>query len=85
MREWNTPAATLYFHAGRKEKLSKGDILGALTGPGGLDGSQVGTIALHDHRALVAVPASRIDDVAAALNASRIKARRIRVTPLNGK
>ncbi len=85
MREWDTPTATLYFHAGRKEKLSKGDILGALTGPGGLDGSQVGAIALHDHRALVAVPASRIDDVAAVLNASRIKARRIRVTPLNGK
>lgn len=84
-REWDTQTATLYFHAGRKEKLSKGDILGALTGPGGLDGSQVGAIALHDHRALAAVPTSRVDDVVAALNASRVKARRIRVTPINGK
>lgn len=84
-REWDTPTATLYFHAGRKEKLSKGDILGALTGPGGLDGSRVGAISMHDHRALAAVPSNCVNDVAAALNASRIKARRIRVTIVNGQ
>ncbi len=74
---------TLFFHAGRKEKLSKGDIVGALTGPGGLTAAQIGLISLHDHRALAAVSGDvDIDALAASLNASRIKNRRIRVTPL---
>jgi len=77
----NTPR-TLYFHAGKKEKLSKGDIVGALTGTGGLSAGQIGMIALHDHRALVAVTDVDADALAASLNASRIKARRIRVTPV---
>ncbi len=78
---FNTPR-TLYFHAGKKEKLSKGDIVGALTGTGGLSARQIGMIALHDHRALVAVTDVDADALAASLNASRIKARRIRVTPV---
>lgn len=73
---------TLFFHSGRKEKLSKGDIVGALTGPGGLTAGQIGLISLHDHRALVAVSNVNVDDLAARLNAARIKNRRIRVTPL---
>lgn len=73
---------TLFFHAGKKEKLSKGDIVGALTGTGGISAEQIGLIALHDHRALVAVSGVDADALAASLTASRIKARRIRVTPL---
>lgn len=79
---WPTTLHTLYFHSGRKEKLSKGDIVGALTGPGGLAGSSIGHIALHDHRALVAVTAPDVRALAATLSAGRIKGKRIRVTPL---
>ncbi len=79
---WPRPLATLYFHAGRREKLSKGDIVGALTGPGGLSGADIGAIALHDHRALAAVPAAEASRVAQALNAAKIKGRRIRVSPV---
>lgn len=77
---WPRRSATLYFHAGRREKLSKGDIVGALTGPGGLSANQIGLIALHDHRALVAVPADEAAQVAAALCAAKVKNRKIRVT-----
>ncbi|MCM1309743.1 MAG: DEAD/DEAH box helicase [Bacteroides sp.] len=73
---------SLYFHEGKKEKLSKGDIVGALTGPGGLAASQIGIIALHDHRAIVAVKEVNPIELAQRLNASRIKGRRIRVTPI---
>lgn len=79
---WPRSVATLYFHAGKREKLSKGDIVGALTGPGALSAGQIGLIALHDHRALAAVPASDAQRVADALNSARIKNRRIRVTLL---
>lgn len=77
---WNKPYATLYFHSGKREKLSKGDILGALTGPGGLTANAVGLISLHDHHALAAVAASEAKRVLAALNSSKIKNKKIRVT-----
>ncbi len=79
---WARTVGTLFFHSGRKEKLSKGDIVGALTGPGALIAQQIGVIALHDHRALVAVSNADINALAATLSAGRIKGRRIRVTPV---
>ncbi len=71
---------TLHFNAGKKEKLSKGDILGFLTKDGGLTGAQVGKINVYDHYALAAV---RTDDPAALtarLNTLRIKGDRRRIT-----
>ncbi len=46
---------TIYFSAGKKEKLSKGDILGFLTKELGVDGSAIGRIDVYDHYALAAV------------------------------
>lgn len=46
---------TIAFAAGRKEKLSKGDILGFLTKECGIDGSEIGKITLFDHYALAAL------------------------------
>lgn len=81
-QRWATPLHTLYFHSGRKEKLSKGDIVGALTGPGAIPADRIGHIALHDHRALVAVSTPDPRALAATLSAGRIKGKKIRVTPL---
>lgn len=82
-QQWARPCRTLYFHSGRKEKLSKGDIVGALTGPGGLAAKQIGPIALHDHRALVAITDADTAALAQTLSAGRIKGKKVRVTPLN--
>jgi ATP-independent RNA helicase DbpA len=46
---------TLKIGMGKKQKLRPGNILGALTGDNGLDGSQVGKIDIFDHRSYVAV------------------------------
>ncbi|MBD5205458.1 MAG: DEAD/DEAH box helicase [Bacteroidales bacterium] len=46
---------TLYFSAGKREKLSKGDILGFLVKEGGLSADQIGKIDVYDHYALAAV------------------------------
>ena len=63
-REAKTPAyATIRFSAGKKEKLSKGDIVGFLIKEGGADASGIGKIDVFDHYSLAAVPfdeASRI-------------------------
>lgn len=56
-REAKTPAyATIRFSAGKKEKLSKGDIVGFLIKEGGADASGIGKIDVFDHYSLAAVP-----------------------------
>lgn len=82
-QQWAKPCHTLYFHSGRKEKISKGDIVGALTGPGGLTAGQIGAIALHDHRALVAITGADPATLSQTLSAGRIKGKKVRVTTLN--
>lgn len=46
---------TLQIDGGKKQKLRPGDILGALTGDDGIEGSEVGKIKITDYRSYVAV------------------------------
>ena len=72
---------TLRLSGGRKDKLRPGDILGALTGEaGGLAGSDVGKIEIHDHYSFVAVARSAAQTALRRLNEGRIKGKRFRVT-----
>lgn len=65
--------ATIRISAGRKEKLSKGDIVGFLCKEGGLDASEIGAISLTDHHALVAVPAGKAAGLIKGLAPKKIK------------
>ncbi len=49
------PMVTLVINGGKKQKLRPGDILGALTGEGGVSGSAVGHIKIQSARSFVAV------------------------------
>ncbi|TDR79886.1 ATP-dependent RNA helicase DbpA [Paludibacterium purpuratum] len=49
------PMVTLCIAAGKKEKLRPGDILGALTGEGGLDGQAIGKIQITEFASFVAL------------------------------
>lgn len=71
---------TLYFAAGKKDKLSRGDIAGFLMQQGGLSREQVGKIDLGDHYALAAVAADRADEVLARVAPLKIKNRRVRIS-----
>lgn len=75
-------AATLYFNVGKKEKISRGDIVGYLIAKGGLDAGEIGRISLRDHCALVAVPPAKAREVTAALASQKIKNTRVKVTIL---
>lgn len=68
-----SPLATVYISAGKKEKLSKGDILGFLAKDLGLDSKAIGKIDLFDHYALVAVDARKAKMVAEEGSARKIK------------
>lgn len=74
------PMATLHFSAGRKEKISKGDLLGFLASHGGILGSEIGKINVHDHYSLVAVPASKASEILQAISPHKLKGKRVRVT-----
>jgi superfamily II DNA/RNA helicase len=54
--------ATIYINAGKKEKISRGDIAGFLMHKGDLKPDQVGKIILDDHSAIVAVPRTALTE-----------------------
>ena len=74
--------ATIRISAGRKEKLSKGDIVGFLCKEGGLEAAEVGPIALSDHHALVAVPFDKARSLIKDLESKKIKGNRRKLTLL---
>ncbi|MCM1067047.1 MAG: DEAD/DEAH box helicase [Muribaculaceae bacterium] len=74
--------ATLFFNAGKKEKISRGDIAGFLIHKGGLRSDEVGRIDLADHHAYVAVPAAKARETVLAVAPHKIKNTRVRVTQL---
>jgi ATP-dependent RNA helicase DbpA len=70
---------TLRLSGGRKDKLRPGDILGALTGEaGGLAGTEIGKIEIHDHFSYVAVAKPAAKRAVTSLNAGRIKGKRFK-------
>jgi len=74
--------ATLHFNIGKKEKISRGDIVGFLIAKGGLGAGQIGRIALRDHSALVAVPAAEARRLVRVLAPEKIKNTRARISIL---
>lgn len=71
---------TLYISAGKKEKLSKGDIVGFLIKELGLDGSRIGRIDVYDHYSLVAVDSDDASGLARRACELKIKGSRRKVS-----
>jgi ATP-independent RNA helicase DbpA len=72
------PMVTLEINAGRKQKLRPGDILGGLTGTGGLPGSSIGKIDIFDMNSFVAVEYGAAKSALAFLSVGKIKGRSVR-------
>ncbi len=64
---------TLYIGRGKKEKLSKGDIVGLLCKKGGLKQDEIGRIDVKDHHAYVAVLRTKIKGLLANIKGEKIK------------
>jgi len=73
---------TLCIAGGRKQKVRPGDILGALTGEAGIDGSAVGKITVMDYAAYVAIERGVVDKALGRLLNGRIKGRKFKVRKL---
>ncbi len=73
------PMVTLCIDGGRRNKLRPGDILGALTGAGGITGSEVGRIDIFEGYSYVAVMRSAMLQAQTCLGSNRIKGRFFKV------
>ena len=73
---------TLFISGGRKDKISKGDIAGLFLKKGGLKKEELGTIELKPDCAFVAVPLALTNQLISALNNSRLKKKKVRITVL---
>lgn len=72
------PMRTLCINAGKKNKMRPGDILGALTGEGGLLGKDVGKIDIFDFHAYVAIARNHSSKIIDKLQ-GKIKGRTFRM------
>ena len=64
---------TIYIGKGKKDKLSKGDVLGFLIKQGGLDGSQIGIIEVKDNHCFAAVKESVSKELIKKVKGLKIK------------
>jgi len=71
--------ATLQIGGGKKQKIRAGDILGALTSQGGLEGKQVGKIHILDQWAYVAVQREVIKKALQKLTDGTLKGKKFRI------
>ena len=73
------PMATLHFAAGKREKLSKSDILGFLIQQGGLTKEDVGMIDVKDHFSYVAVARDKVHACMKKIAPQKIKGKKVRI------
>lgn len=73
---------TLYIGKGKKDKISKGDILGFLCKAGGLKASEIGRIDVKDRYAYAAVDSKKIAAVLQNTRGEKIKGIRTVVEPV---
>jgi ATP-independent RNA helicase DbpA len=78
------PMVTLQIDGGKKQKVRPGDVLGALTGEQGIDGADVGKIAVFDQSTYVAVARGAKKRALDKLGRGRIKGRSFRIRVIQG-
>ncbi len=72
--------ATLYFNAGKKEKISRGDIVGFLIKQCGLEADSIGKIIVKDHSAIAAIPTKAANNTIAKASQEKLKGKRVKIT-----
>ena len=77
----NTSIATIHISAGKKEKVSRGDIAGFLARNAPmLNARDIGTINIYDHYSLVAVPANSVDEIIQSVSPFKLKKQKVKLS-----
>ncbi|UOR06536.1 DEAD/DEAH box helicase [Hymenobacter aerilatus] len=71
---------TLHVSAGKKDKVSAHDLVGAFVNVGGVAREQVGHIEVFDYYSYVAVPRQQAQEVAERLAGAKVKGKKVRVS-----
>ena len=71
--------STLYFGAGKKDKISKGDIVGLLIQKGGLNKEEIGLINILDFESFAAVSKAKINKLINLLSKEKLKNKKIKI------
>lgn len=69
----------LYISAGKKEKISKGDIAGLLTKKGGLQADEIGLITTLDHASYVSVKREVLTKLMAGIKDEKLKKQKVKI------
>ena len=75
---WNT----LYITGGRRDKISKGDIVGLFIKQGGIEKQQLGVIEVKQNCAYVSVDSSVTEQIIEKTNNSRLKKKKVRISKI---
>jgi superfamily II DNA/RNA helicase len=75
--------ACLYISAGKKDKVSKGDIAGFLAKKGGLTGDEIGLITPLDYTSYVSIKRPLVNKVLAAIKDEKLKNLKVKVEVAN--
>ena len=75
--------ACLYISAGKKDKISKGDIAGLLMKKGGLQGDEIGLITTLDHASYVSVKRNLVKKLLTAIKEERLKKAKVKIEVAN--
>jgi ATP-independent RNA helicase DbpA len=70
---------TLHVSAGKSEKISRGDLVGAFVGVGGVERDDVGRIEVFDHYSFVAVPEAQAEEVVKKMLGAKVKGKKVKV------
>jgi len=73
---------TLYISAGRRDKISKGDIAGFIFKNAELNKDEVGIIEIKPESSYVAVKASKVNRIIKVLDNGRLKKKKVKVSQL---
>ena len=71
----------LYIVKGKKDKISKGEVVGFLCKSGGLKGAEIGRIDVYDYYAYVAIERSKLKSVLRNVQGEKLKGQRTKVEP----
>ena len=75
--------ACLYISAGKKDKISKGDIVGLLTKKGGLQSDDIGLITTLDFSSYVSVKRTLVNKVLANIKNEKLKKIKVKIEVAN--
>ncbi|MEX2512863.1 MAG: DEAD/DEAH box helicase [Cyclobacteriaceae bacterium] len=73
----------VYISAGKKDKISKGDVVGLLTKKGGLSSEDIGLITIMDQATYVAVHREKVNKMLEKVDLEKLKKVKVRVALAN--